>query len=1428
MGTKKKAKTKPAVALKGDDDEDVVDGDDVVMFIDEGPVVAERDGGEDEEDEEEEMKMDFGAKKKKKKKPSKKPDKGLDSRTGGNALDEENGNGGGGVDVDAGHGSLAEDGPVMLVGKKKKKKAGGLNFSALAVEERITGNSEDSQIVDQRSPYSAPGSAFAALAIDDDGDGDGDGKDESDDEGVVHQLKISAKEKQRSVFGSAFATLLVDEGRDGEDDDDPSHGDQQSSIFVPLRVKDEDEGADFSGHIMQESSTQRDDTIRQPPPNEGSWKTQKYAQQEDDDIDKLLAELDEPGLTPAQKKKQKKKAKKVRADESEDLEKILAEIDGVNPRDESISKMDIDSSKLEVTSGLEPTATDADSVQPPAPLSASQKRKQKKKAKKDEDEDFDAILAEVQGNTIVETEKAEDPAREAAEPTFSVSEPTQQGERNADIEEGTLSAAQKKKLKKKKAKEKAQAVDEDDNSEAIDVPAPKKKESVAVRKMREALEKKKTEEERLQRLREEEERKAQEEQRRLEEEELRKEEEKKRKKEADKLRKEQLRKEGKLLSKAEKERQRKAAMFLKQLEETGQAPQLSLESAEEKKPKKPIYDSRKRKPKKAQESADRVPGTTVKDPEHRTMAHEEEVIKNECPTTDGDRQEVEASEAEQAPAAPPAPMGETKPESVIPVADAWDEDEDWDAKAELLKRSAFLVAEREEDLAFKEEEKRREKEKRLERAPVVVDARQQAAKDLREEGQKKEKEEEEENDTDGDDDKGASDESEEENGSEQDGSEEASEYDSSDYESEESETEEDRGRRQVQHRIAAVRERKERALEEALRHRSRDRLRSPIIAILGHVDTGKTKILDKIRRTNVQDGEAGGITQQIGATYFPIEAVKKEVEKLVECDVEYKVPSLLIIDTPGHESFTNLRTRGSSLCDIAILVVDIMHGLEPQTLESIQLLRQKRNPFIVALNKIDRLYGWKPHSSTSSRESIKHQNRDVVVEFKRRVDETKLAFAEQGLNTELYWDNPDPRTYISLVPTSAITGEGIPDLLMLLVALPQRLLVERMMFTNFLQCTVLEVKAIEGLGTTIDVVLTGGKLKEGDRIVVCGLDGPIVTRIRGLLTPHPMKEMRVKGQYLHHKEIEAAQGIKISAEGLDKALAGTQLMVVESGTEDELLFLKEEVMKDLSSILQAVDRSGLGVYVQASTLGSLEALLEFLRTSKIPVSGVNIGPVHKRDITKCSTMLERKKEFAVILAFDVKVETEARELAEYLGVRIFTADIIYHLFDQFTAYMDEEKRKRREAAEDDAVFPCILKIFPHYVFNKKDPIILGVEILEGIVKLGTPLVVKNETATARGSEEEASGTWLNIGKITGIERDKRPVVIANRGESVAVKIQGRQTEHIMYGRHFDHNNLIYSKISRRSIDLLKENFRNDLEKDDWITVIKLKKLFEIQ
>jgi len=796
----------------------------------------------------------------------------------------------------------------------------------------------------------------------------------------------------------------------------------------------------------------------------------------------------------------------------------------------------------------------------------------------------------------------------------------------------------------------------------------------------------------LRRRQEEEARLAAEEKARVEELERKEEEEAKRKAEAKALKKqkekekvEQLKKEGKYLTKAQKDAQAQQKLRMQQMLESG-VKVAGLEAPSET-VKAPKYDSKKKRPGKraedAKRAAEEAAAAAVAAERLNEMRISEEQIR---------AAEAAAEEARLAAEAKKEEDGDNEMESWEDQADAMEGVKDsWDA-----------VSEEEDDDAST-----------TTKATTITKSSTAAATSKPQVNGKP-------------------------NGNgttkTQSTAEESSEEESSSSEDEEiTATQRDAARKKAE--AAARREKKH---EEAMAARSKDDLRSPICCILGHVDTGKTKLLDKVRQTDVQGGEAGGITQQIGATYFPVDALKKKTD-VVNKDgtFEFKVPGLLVIDTPGHESFTNLRSRGSSLCNIAILVVDIMHGLEPQTLESMKLLRDRKTPFIVALNKIDRLYGWSRIDNNGFQDSLSMQKKSVISEFEKRVEDTKLAFAEQGFNSELFYENKSLAKNVSLVPTSAHTGEGIPDMLKLLVSLTQERMTNKLMYLTEIECTVLEVKVIEGLGTTIDVILSNGVLREGDRIVICGLNGAIATNIRALLTPAEMKELRVKSSYVHNKECKAALGVKIAANDLEEAIAGSRLLVV--GPDDDEEDLCEEVMSDLENLLGKISKTGRGVSVQASTLGSLEALLEFLRVSKIPVANISIGPVYKRDVMQAGIMLEKAKEYAVMLCFDVKVDKEAQAYADEVGVTIFTADIIYHLFDDFTKHLKRLSEQRKEDSKLLAVFPAVLK--PVAVFNKKDPIVIGVDVIEGNLRLLTP-VAAVKTNPITGVKEV-----VNLGRV---------------------------------------------------------------------------------
>lgn len=787
----------------------------------------------------------------------------------------------------------------------------------------------------------------------------------------------------------------------------------------------------------------------------------------------------------------------------------------------------------------------------------------------------------------------------------------------------------------------------------------------AIQKQQEALKKQQEEQARLAA---EERARIEEEERLAAEEEKRKAEARARRKEREKEKKEQLRKEGKLLTKAQKEQAQRDEIKREQMLAAGAIKVAGIDEPTDK--KKPVYDNKRRKGLKKQGDEE------ARLAEEKAAAEAESLLKAE----EEERQRIEAEEKAKAEAA------------AAEVAES-DSLEDWDAIAgdEDVKDSWDAETDEEGSEAAPKTDKLDQPSKFDRKLEEAVKLPTRPAQKLPQKPSQKPPQKPPANASDSE-----------------------SESDSDEFENERKTA----TQRAVAQKKAEAAARRKQQHEEALAARSKDNLRSPICCILGHVDTGKTKILDRIRQTNVQEGEAGGITQQIGATYFPLDALKTKTQVVnKDGSFEFKVPGLLVIDTPGHESFTNLRSRGSSLCNIAVLVVDIMHGLEQQTLESMRLLRDRKTPFIVALNKIDRLYGWKKIENNGFQDSMALQNKGVQNEFRDRLEKTKVAFAEQGFNAELFHENKSMAKNVSLVPTSAHTGEGIPDMLKLLVSLTQERMTNKLMYLSEVECTILEVKVIEGLGTTIDVVLSNGVLREGDRIVLCGLNGAIATNIRALLTPAPLKELRIKSQYVHNQEVKASLGVKIAANDLEHAIAGSRLLVVGPGDDEE--DLEGEVMSDMDNLLGKVDKTGRGVSVQASTLGSLEALLEFLKVSKIPVANISIGPVYKRDVMQAGVMLEKAKEYAVMLCFDVKVDKEAQQYADDVGVKIFTADIIYHLFDDFTKHMAQLVEQKKEDSKLLAVFPCVINTI--HVFNKKDPIVIGVDVIEGSLRLHTPI-----------------------------------------------------------------------------------------------------------
>lgn len=563
-------------------------------------------------------------------------------------------------------------------------------------------------------------------------------------------------------------------------------------------------------------------------------------------------------------------------------------------------------------------------------------------------------------------------------------------------------------------------------------------------------------------------------------------------------------------------------------------------------------------------------------------------------------------------------------------------------------------------------------------------------------------------------------------------------------------------------------------------------VRQPIVCVLGHVDTGKTLLLDKIRKTSVQAREAGGITQHIGASFFPVDTLKQLIGPLLSMvKGEIEIPGLLVIDTPGHEAFTNLRKRGGSVADIAILVIDVLRGFEAQTYESMDILKARKTPFLVAANKIDRIPGWNSYPDTPFLKSYNMQGRYVKEDLDNRIYDVIGAFSRLGFRVDRFDHMKDFTKTVAIVPTSAKTGEGLTELLMVLVGLTQQYLTKRLQTTEGpAKGTVLEVKEEPGLGLTINTVIYDGVLQKDDLIVAGGKEKPIVTRIRAILVPKALDEIRdPRHRFSSVDSVSAAAGVKIVAPDLEGALAGAPLYAVPHGEETEKY--AKLVSKEIDRIRITTDIDG--VVLKADTLGSLEAIAEKLRQNDVPIRLADVGDVSKRDVVEAAVVKEHEPFYGVVLAFNVKVLPDAEEEAEIKRVRIFHEKIIYRLMDDYLLWLRTQRESELEQEFEKFVMPGKMRIMEGYVFRRAKPAIFGVEILAGKIK------PKYKLVRAEDGKE--------LGDVQQIQEKGKTLPEAQQGMQVAVSM-----DKPMVGRHIFEKDVLYVKVPERHAKALLTTF----------------------
>jgi len=565
-------------------------------------------------------------------------------------------------------------------------------------------------------------------------------------------------------------------------------------------------------------------------------------------------------------------------------------------------------------------------------------------------------------------------------------------------------------------------------------------------------------------------------------------------------------------------------------------------------------------------------------------------------------------------------------------------------------------------------------------------------------------------------------------------------------------------------------------------------LRTPIVVVMGHVDHGKTTLLDKIRGTAVAKGEAGLITQHIGATEVPLDVVQDFCGSHFGKEIE--IPGLLFIDTPGHHAFTSMRSRGGSLADLAVLIVDVNEGFQPQTIESLSILKRFKTPFVVAANKMDRIGGWHTTTNAPFAKSLKVQSERVSEILDTRLYELVGELYKYGFDADRYDRITDFTRTVGIVPISAITGEGVPDLLMILVGLAQRFLKDNLQLTATGPGvgTILEVKEEKGLGTTLDVILYNGEFFAGDTVIVGTSREPLVTKIRALLKPKPLAEIRSEERFLPVKHVSAASGVKVSAPKLDNALAGSTIRVVSNPDEVEALSL--ELKSELDAV--RIDTENEGLIIKSDTIGSLEALVGELKARDIHIHYADVGPISRRDVIRAAAINDPL--LSAILGFNVDILPDALNEIQKTNVPVFSSDIIYTIIESYERWVEDQKNKMEQERLEAVIRPGAVRILPDCVFRQSKPAVVGVQVIGGIVRTQVNLMRED---------------GANVGVIKGIQAHNENQGSATVGQEVAISIDGPTV-----GRQIHEGDILYVNIPEKHARIVELELKPKLAEDE--------------
>ena len=589
-------------------------------------------------------------------------------------------------------------------------------------------------------------------------------------------------------------------------------------------------------------------------------------------------------------------------------------------------------------------------------------------------------------------------------------------------------------------------------------------------------------------------------------------------------------------------------------------------------------------------------------------------------------------------------------------------------------------------------------------------------------------------------------------------------------------------------------------------------LKAPICCIVGHVDAGKTSLLDRLRNTNIQEKEVGGITQHIGSTFFPIETIENSCSSIKgKFEVICNIPGILMIDTPGHSEFQSLRDVGTSICDLGILIIDIEESIQEQTKEAIKLLKEKKIPFVVAVTKLDKINGWKTTKSPNLREALKEQSKDMSMMLMAKLEDIKYDLSKEDINAEFYFKNSNPKQIYSIVPVSSKTGEGIADLLALLVYTAQNWMLKKIIYQDTVSCTIMESKYDKHNGYTIDVILNNGTINVGDKFVVSTITGRNICTVRNLLIPSALTQLGKKTNWDYKDSVRASIGCKIIGSNLDGAYPGTHLFPIKTSGADAINNANQEI----NAVWKSYDFISPGVFIGTQTFGELDAGYSIFQKAGINVAGAYIGEPSNKfiDLILMKTEADTLPENRIYLYFGAFNNTDVFEYAKKNNITLLSSEVIYKLVELYK--IEKEKIiKARQNTNNNAIFPVEMVILKQYIFMKggSDNLMFGVKIKKGTLYKNTPICIPEKN--------------VHLGKVLNIQFEHKEKEKGEEGQEICIRLDN--PNQLIINRQFDVTDKLIAQLSRESIDILKRDYKEVVPKKDWLLIIEHIKLLKIE